>query len=669
MNTPRSWLTEYVDLQGISDEKFSREMTFSGNKVEAIHRINGESIYEFEITSNRPDTLSVIGLAREAAAVFDRTLRLPKVPHVPHLSKLPIRLTITDKKLCPVYSIVEFSGVVVKPSSPLIQKRLTLSGIRPVNNIVDLTNYLMLETGQPMHAFDADRINGVLVLRAAKQNEKIVPLDHKERTLHGGEIIIEDKEKLVDLAGLMGGLNTEISESTTRVLLLVPIYDPVAIRRASKFLRLRTEASTRFEKKLDLTQTETAVRRAIAIIEAETKGKQSTKLVTANARFWKAPLARLDRDRLVKLVGYEFTQKEIATALSKLGIKKTTKGYRSPPWRRDLTEEVDLVEEVTRLFGLNRLPRSLPTGVIPTHQDALIPNWRRIIADRVASLGYTETYGSTLVGKALIERLGFDPTDHLQVLRPMSVDFEYMRRSTVETLVPFLEKNLIAQDSVQLFELGTVFFGTQDDELPYQPLELGLIATNSYERIKGDIENVGKALGITLSFTLHKGTPVSLNFSHQVDIAQADEAKQTNLLGGIAAIHPDRLAATTQSSVWVAWLDVSLLLPKATTTMRYPRLSEFPPVIEEMTLTKPNQGGFLGEAIELLKASSPLVSSVEVKNRFERNVTLRVTFQSFDRSLTQEEVNQIKASAMEKVQRLGWVRRLAERSSPDSLQS
>ena len=270
MTTPKSWLTEFADLKGITDEHFAREMTFAGNKVERVHRSGGETVYEFEITSNRPDTLSVVGLAREAAAVFDRKLRLPKIPKIPSLSKTPIRLAVTNHKLCPVYSMVEIKSVTVKPSSPLIQKRLTHSGIRPVNNVVDVTNYLMLETGQPMHAFDADRIKGSLTLRGATKGEKIVPLDHKERVLAGGEIIIEDREKLVDLAGLMGGLNTEISETTTSVLLLVPIYSPVAIRRASKFLRLRSEASTRFEKKLDLTQTEAVTRRAIALLEKET---------------------------------------------------------------------------------------------------------------------------------------------------------------------------------------------------------------------------------------------------------------------------------------------------------------------------------------------------------------------------------------------------------------
>ena len=267
MIAPKLWLNRFVDLSGISDREFSEKMTFSGNKVELVHKINGQSVFEFEITSNRPDTLSIIGLAREAAAIFYKKLRLPTIPSVKNISKEPVKLTLTQPRLCPTFSLVEIDQITIKPSSQMIQGRLKLAGIRPVNNVVDITNFLMWETGQPMHAFDADTITGQLNLRAAKAGEVIIPLDHQERKLGGGEIIIEDEQKLVDLAGLMGGLNSEVTEQTKKVLLLVPIYDPVAIRRASRWLNLRSEASTRFEKKIDLTQTAAVCQRALLLIE------------------------------------------------------------------------------------------------------------------------------------------------------------------------------------------------------------------------------------------------------------------------------------------------------------------------------------------------------------------------------------------------------------------
>lgn len=653
MTTPRSWITEFVDLKGITDDRFARDMTFAGNKVESVRKVGGESVYEFEITSNRPDTLSVIGLAREASAVFNRKLK-PPLPVSPErsLSKHPIRLSVSDKKLCPVYSIVEIDNVTVKSSSALIQKRLTLADIRPVNNVVDVTNYVMLETGQPMHAFDADRIEGVLTLRAAKKRETIVPLDHKERVLTGGEIIIEDQEKLVDLAGLMGGLNTEISELTTHVLLLIPIYDPVAIRRASKFLRLRTEASTRFEKKIDLTQTETVTRRALTLLAKETGGKQSTRIVTKEGSDLSGRSDPLKPVTLTpvfvsKLVGIPLSEPEITRLLKKVGIEKTTRGYRPPSWRRDIVEDVDLVEEVTRLYGFNKLPRTLPTGEIPVHSDALATNWRRRIAELVASIGYTETYGSTLTSKTEIEWLGLSPDEHLRVLHPMSEDYEYLRRSMITTLVPFLKQNLVHQQEVRLFELGTVFHATHDDELPDQPLALGMIATTSFERMKGDIEKILQSIGLNAAWE-EEPSP-STSFVRSLSLSHAETT-----IGSLVHLHPDLFDGRAKGDVWASTLNCSLLLQRANLATRYPRMSDFPPIIEDVTLVRPPTGGYVTEVIKILKDASPLVINVEYIGTFNDAVTMRLTFQSFERNLIQNEVNGIKNEALTKLNSMGW---------------
>ncbi|MBI2010528.1 MAG: phenylalanine--tRNA ligase subunit beta, partial [Candidatus Chisholmbacteria bacterium] len=474
MKAPKSWLTQFINLNGVSNLDFAERMTFAGNKVDSLQKINHDTIFDFEVTSNRPDTLSIIGLAREASAIFTRPLKLPKAPKLSSLKNNPISFNVSDQKLCPTYSLVEVAKVKVKPASKLIQSRLKLSGVETVNNIVDVTNYLMLETGQPMHAFNADKIHGPLTLRAAKQGEKIIPLDHKQRTLLGGEIIIEDKEKLVDLAGLMGGLNTEISSQTTRVLLLVPIYDPVSIRRASKNLGLRTEASLRFEKKLDLTQTPEVALRAVKLLEKEARGRQTTAILTHKATF-KSPSIRLDaRDASFRL-GVTLSQNQIDDCLKPLAIKKTTSGYQPPPWRRDLAEPVDLIEEVARIFGYNKFPKTMPSGVIPTHPDALAPNWLRLIRNAVAALGFTETYRDTLIGQDTITSLGLKPQTHLKVLHPMSKDYEYMRSTLMENLIPSLVFNLGHSQNIKLFELGTVFYPTQSSTiLPDQPTELGL---------------------------------------------------------------------------------------------------------------------------------------------------------------------------------------------------
>lgn len=653
MIAPKSWLSEFVSLSGISDDQFAREMTFAGNKVESVQKINGKVVYEFEITSNRPDTLSIIGLAREAAAVFDRNLKLPKIPAKRNLKKRPISLTLRDKKICPIFSIVEIEKVKIRPSSKLVQKRLELSGIRPINNVVDITNYVMLETGQPMHAFDANKLSGPLAMRAAKAKERIVTIDHKERSLSGGEYIIEDQKKLVHLVGLMGGLNSEVSENTTRICLHVPIYDPSKIRRASKRLRLRTEGSTRFEKKLDLTQTESVALRAIELIEKETGGKQATAIVTRVNEKWVAPIITLAQEKVSSLVGRSFTKEEIEIYLSKVGTKKTSKGFQPPPWRRDIAITVDLVEEVTRLYGYNKFQRTLPKGEIPINSDALLPNWKRIVAERCAALGYTETYSSTLIGKNLINELGFhSPKQHLKVLHPMSEDYEYMRTGVLETLVPFLKQNLVYSDNINIFELGTVFapIPEKPSDLPNQPLELGLISTtSSFAEFKGDIESIAKALGV--SFDLQPLISKTENqepiLSRFIDIRLGEK-----MVGFMGQIHP-RILGGRQNLVLAASLNLTTIIPLANNIAKYPKMSNYPPIIEDLTLERPT-GKLLEEALSIIKNASPLITNVEYVGEYQGFVTLRLTFQSFTNSLAQEEVNHVKIPMLKQLGLLGW---------------
>lgn len=692
MLAPKSWLTEFVDLTGISDERFAQEMTFAGNKVESIQtlrfggqKINREVVYEFEITSNRPDTLSIIGIAREAAAVFDRKLKLPVLPKNKNLKQLPIKLAVENKTICPAFSIVELDNIRVKPSSSIICKRLEASGIRPINNVVDITNYVMLETGQPMHAFDADTLQGPLLMRAAKPNEQITTIDHKNRTLSAVEYIIEDKERLVHLAGLMGEVNSEISEKTTHILLHVPVYDPVFVRRSSKHLRLRTEGSTRFEKKLDLTQTENAALRAIELLEKEAGAKQTTAIVTTVNQRWTAPTITISEEKVSSLVGLSFTKEDIERYLSKIGIspviarsprpaspvggRGNLMAFQPPSWRRDITIPVDLVEEVTRLYGYNKFQRTLPSGEIPINPDALTPNWKRIVAEACAALGYTEMYASTLIGKTLINELGFYTAEqHLKVLHPMSGDFEYMRRTTLETLVPFLKQNLLETSAINIFELGTVFTPSEkSSELPEQLLELGLISTTkSYAEFKGNIKYIGKILGTDFSFeppqsahtTVDQANknqpPVSLVeiYVNNSPLERKDKNIKINSAGYISLISP-YILGRIDITAYIACFNMTEIFKYATKSFTYPQLSGYPPIVEDLTLERP-AGKYLGDAISTIKNISPLVQGVDYLGEYQQYVTLRVTYQSFDRSLTQEEVGEIRRNLLKKLESLGW---------------
>lgn len=639
MLIPKLWLQKFVDLNGISDQEFAEKMTFAGNKVETILGQGENAVYEFEITSNRPDTLSIIGLAREAAAIFDRELKLPKINKPKLLKRLPLAIKILDKTLCPAYSAVEISSIKVKPSSLEIQNLLEMSGIRPVNNIVDITNFLMLETGQPMHAFDADKIKGCLVLRSAKKGEKITPLDHKPRTLSGGEIIIEDEEKLVDLAGLMGGLNSEISDSTTRVYLLVPVYAPINIRRAGKFLKLRSEASTRFEKKIDLTQTDSVAARTVELLTNQTGSKQLTAL-TSQFSDWKPPLISLIAQFVAKIVGQKFADETIESLLASVGITKTKSGYLPPPWRRDLETPVDLVEEIARLYGYNRLPKTLPAGFIPVNSDSLVPNWDRTIRELVAGLGYTETYASTLIGEDEIRKFRLEPRDHLKVLHPMSRDYEYMRMTIVETMLSSIAQNL--NTGFNLFELGTVFIPTNSaNELPPQPQEL-VLASNirSFAQVKGDIETLGRHLNVALEM---KPSDSPVNYLHP--FRQGEICFKNKKVGSMGYLHPHILAP--EAEIMILVLNISALKPNFKLGMKYPPRFQFQSIIEDITLVIP-PSTLIGPVIDKIKLSI-LVVAVNVKLQWQSTLTLTVEFNSSQNQLTQEEVNEEKQRIISKL--------------------
>lgn len=651
MLVPKTWLEQFISLEGISDKDFAQEMTFAGNKVESIHGQGKELVYEFEITSNRPDTLSVVGLAREAAAVFDLPLNLPEITQTNTPDKPCINIKIESPHLMPAYSAILLDNVTIAPSPDHIQQMLQMSDINPVNNVVDITNYLMHQTGQPIHAFDADAFQGNLLVRVAKAGETITPLDHKKRTLAGGEIIIEDEEKLIDLAGLMGGLNSEITEATKRVYLMVAVYDPVSIRRASKTTKIRTPASTRFEKQIDLTQTLDVLHQATNLMSdyasAQTASKIDSPEVTIDLKE-----ITLTPEEIYKKVGIDIDQDTINATLAKLGINKVGEHqYQPPSYRRDLNLSVDLVEEVVRIYGYNKLPRTIPTGEVPLHQDATKPNWLRLIRDFVVGLGYTETYASTLTGKEMVELSGHNPQDLMKVLHSMSSDYEYMRSGIIQTMIPFLKDNLSSSTSVDLFEIGAVFYPSDNqDELPEQPTELLMVSTSKdYRRLKSELMAIGSRLNLTLKCKVLDDRNPSLEEQFQAAVLINDQK-----IGYIGKLS-QQVLVPDDTEVMVIQLNLSLLMDYIGRIKTYTPIPNQPPLIEDYTFAMPTNT-YLGPVIRAIKSTHDLIESVTLKDIYSpeteklpansdqliANYTFSLTYRHSDRPLSDEEIMPIR---------------------------
>src|SRR3989304_23745 len=366
MLVPLSWLEEFVRIS-VRPEKLAEKLLFSGTKVEEISKINGETVLNLEITPNRPDTLSIYGVAREVAALLGEDLKEPDADLIAaEPSRKPLALKISDKKLCPAYSVVALGGVFVKESPDWMKDYLVAAGVRSINNVVDVTNFVMLELGQPMHAFDTGKIGVNLTLRGAKKGEKVTTLDSIQRELPEGAIIIEDSEKLVDLAGLMGGENSEVDENTKEILLLVPLYDPVAIRKASLFTNLRTEASNRFEKKLDPTMHPTAARRAVKLLIENANARLTSQITSFGAIILPKTL-EFNLSLVKEVLGITLSTEDLINLLTPLGFRlqasplhEESLSVSVPAHRTDIIIPEDILEEIGRTFGYNNFPKTLP---------------------------------------------------------------------------------------------------------------------------------------------------------------------------------------------------------------------------------------------------------------------------------------------------------------------
>src|SRR3989344_2051896 len=388
IRVPVSWLREYLKTD-VAAKTLSNYLTLCGPSVERVEKKGSDYIFDIEITSNRFDAASVFGLAREAHAILSSqnlksTITSPKGIKLhlePDVAKrVTLDVLIKKDALCPRFAAIVVDNVKVKPSPAYIRTRLEASGIRAINNIVDISNYLMLEMGQPMHTFDFDKINGAkMVLREARQGEKITTLDGITRILPQGAIVIEDAKRLIDLCGIMGGANSRVSRRTKRVVIFVQGYDPAQIRKTTQTLGFRTEAASRFEKGVDIEQIPAALSRAVFLAKQIAGARIASELIDINKQAQESPKITLDFIKLNNYLGISLGPQKAASILSKLGFEVTKAENQlqavPPSWRaQDIEDDVDLIEEIARIYGYHNLPAKLPSGQIPRSSESRLKN-------------------------------------------------------------------------------------------------------------------------------------------------------------------------------------------------------------------------------------------------------------------------------------------------------
>lgn len=424
-----------------------------------------DTVFDLDVLPNRPDLMSHIGVAREIAAISGEKLKTIKESAVkePRHQK-EIKVLIKNKKPCPRYSTLAISGIRIQPSPTWLKKRLEAVGIRSINNIVDLTNYMMMDQGQPLHAFDYDKIIGkTMIVRPANQGERVKTLDGKIWKLDKGMLVIQDNKRLIDLAGIMGGANSEVGNKTKTIILQAAVFDPASIRQTSRTLGQRTEAVSRFEKSLDITQTLKTLAYAYSLLQKMLPSAVLEQVIDVGNWSYAAHKLNLEFQAVKNLLGIEIPPKTILSIFESLEMKIIRKLKRSvtleiPSFRPDLKEEADLIEEIARIYGYNKIPETVPRGEL---KPPLLPaglTLEKRIKQFLKGKGFREVYNYSFSSKDLIQKVGLRAQDHIEIENPLSSDQQFLRSELISGLLKNISENQKRWENIQLFELAEVYF-------------------------------------------------------------------------------------------------------------------------------------------------------------------------------------------------------------------
>ncbi|MCC6563725.1 phenylalanine--tRNA ligase subunit beta [Candidatus Uhrbacteria bacterium] len=625
-----------------------------GTPLADVLGLHGDTLMDIEITTNRPDAFSLVGLAREASAILKRPMTWNATQLPKKTGKQKMNVKVEDKKLCGRYMGASIQGIKVGPSPWWLKRRLLSAGLRPINNVVDITNYVMLELGQPLHAFDADKLTGQkLVVRKAKNGEKMPALDGKTYELNDSMLVIADAERPQAVAGVMGAETSAATGDTKNVYFEAATFDPVSVRRTARALNLYSDAQLRFEKGLSVQAPQDALARAIELCLELCGGEVSAQIFDARTGPYKPASYAISFAKINELIGVEVKPKECLDTLKRLGFdvksdkKKLT--AKIPWWRdHDIEDGRDLVEEIARVFGYANLPTVFPSG--KTNRQ---PSRELKLEDDVRTLakgaGLTETYTYSFVSKKMLERVGYDSKMLLHIQNPLSSDFEFMRTSLLPSLVDVVLENQERARSQKLFEIQNVYYPTDKGwkDLPEERLELGaafLGNETAWREAKGFVEHVLHGLGI--QDVTWKRLTGDL-FWHPGRTVQA--WRGVHLLATVGELHPS-LASQAGIEGKLALIDMPLgeLFHVASSTRPYQPIPNFPQPKRDLAFILSREVE-VQQMVRVMRATDPLVRHVEWFDTYagkgmdeeKKSVAFHLTIGSDERTLESSEVDAV----------------------------
>ncbi len=618
----------------------------------------GDVIFDLDITPNRPDCLSLVGIAREVGALTGQRVHLPEddYPEVgPPVDELA-SVHIADPDLCSRYCASLLTDVRVAQSPRWIQERLIACGMRPINNIVDVTNYVMLEYGQPLHAFDYQKIRGGrIVVRRAGDGEVLTTLDEVERTLNPQTLVIADEEGPIAIAGVMGGLGSEVRGETTSILIESANFNNVSIRRTSSGLHLRSEASSRFEKGMNPDLTILALRRATQLILKLTNGKAAKGIINVHPVKREREAISLSTSEVERILGMDVGIDKVRELLGSLGFECKEKAPSElmvsvPYWRTDIHLADDLVEEVARIIGYDEIPITMLHGEIPTYEPEPIIPLRERVRDILAGYGLQEVITYSLVSLGMLERA--HSSGAVRVANPMTSEQEYLRTTLRPGLLKALSSNEKHEDgAIWLFEVGRTYLPREGDLPEEREMVCGIISGpriaplwpgggGNFFDAKGVVETLFARLGIEVRFEACEDEVLSPGRTAGIFAGE----KRVGVLG---EVHP-RVSESFDISrpAFLFELDLGDIAPYTSAVRRYSPLPRFPTSVRDIALVIDE--GLPSIRVKGIIEGSPLVSQATLFDIYsgeqvpggKKSLAYRIIYQSPSRTLTDEEVNQ-----------------------------
>lgn len=621
-------------------------------------------VFEYEVTSNRVDCYSVVGIAREAAATFRKEFVPPVVTAVGNDEDVNdfIKVTVEDPDLCPRYTARVVKNIKIGPSPKWMQRRLASVGIRPINNLVDITNYVMEEYGQPMHAYDLDTIaGGQIVVRRAKENETFVTLDGQERKLDESVLMICDGEKSVGIAGIMGGENSMITDDVHTMLFEAACFDGTNIRKSSKKVGLRTDASGKFEKGLDPNNAEAAMNRACQLIEEMGAGEVVGGMVDVYSKKKEPVRVPFDADEINGLLGTNISKEEMLSYFKKIDLEydEASNEVIAPTFRHDLFRMADLAEEVARFYGYDNIPTTLPRGEATTGKLSFKLRVEEIARDIAEFCGFSQGMTYSFESPKVFDKL-LIPSDSplrntVDIMNPLGEDYSIMRTTSLNGMLTSLATNYNRRNkNVRLYELGNIYLpkSLPLTELPEERMQftLGMYGDGDFFSMKGVIEEFFEKIG------LHKKETYDPNAGKPY----LHPGRQANIIydgvvvGYLGEVHPD--VADTYgigTKAYVAVLDMPEITKRATFDRKYTGIAKFPAVTRDISMVMPKEI-LVGQVEEVIEkkggaylesyALFDLYEGAQIKEGY-KSVAYSIVFRAKDKTLEEAEISQ----AMEKI--------------------